>query len=462
MGRKRTAPLPKNVIARPKADGSTVYAVRYKRGGKWVQETVGPNVKDAARVLGERENGIDPPLAPKVGRPRRDGMTLADFVADLYLPERRAERQVRTVEEIGAKFRDHILPDLGRLPLNELRGPHVARWLVDLRLAGKLAPKTIVNTHGALRAALQRAVYHGLIPSNPAAKLPPGSLPATDARSVPPFTRDQAALLVYDARIPWPHRIVNALGAFCGMRKGEAVGLRWRDLHEAAPLAMIDLRTQYGGRPLKGKPGRPGKPRQVPVHPELAALLDAWRTRGWALFYKREPGTDDFIAPNDSARSFGECFTHRAWDRQFNNAAAAVGIELAPGQGFHSLRRFFVSFSRMDGAPADVIERITHNAAGAMIDRYTFFGWETLCAAVQKTHVGPRPSDKNLTGPGATPKNVGKMLEVSGVEPESGSGPRPRFYVRSSYFDVAREDAYEQASSITIVPKSRPHPGPRE
>ena len=64
--------------------------------------------------------------------------------------------------------------------------------------------------------------------------------------------------------------------------------------------------------------------------------------------------------------------------------------------------------------------------------------------------------------PRASMTSGARALEVSGVEPESGSGPRPRFYVRSSYFDVAREDAYEQASSITIVPKSRPHPGPRE
>ena len=47
---------------------------------------------------------------------------------------------------------------------------------------------------------------------------------------------------------------------------------------------------------------------------------------------------------------------------------------------------------------------------------------------------------------------------MSGVEPESGSGPQPRFYVRSSYFSVALEDAYEQAASVAIDSKVSPSP----
>ena len=49
-------------------------------------------------------------------------------------------------------------------------------------------------------------------------------------------------------------------------------------------------------------------------------------------------------------------------------------------------------------------------------------------------------------------------MEVSGIEPESGSGPQPRFYVRSSYFDVAPEDAHEQAASVAIDSEISPSP----
>ena len=35
-----------------------------------------------------------------------------------------------------------------------------------------------------------------------------------------------------------------------------------------------------------------------------------------------------------------------------------------------------------DGAREDIIERITHNATGTIVDQYTHFGWEALCEAV--------------------------------------------------------------------------------
>jgi hypothetical protein len=38
--------------------------------------------------------------------------------------------------------------------------------------------------------------------------------------------------------------------------------------------------------------------------------------------------------------------------------------------------------ARRGGARKDVLERITHNASGDIIDRYTTFDWLPLCEAV--------------------------------------------------------------------------------
>lgn len=52
------------------------------------------------------------------------------------------------------------------------------------------------------------------------------------------------------------------------------------------------------------------------------------------------------------------------------------------GLTVHSLRRSFISLARTDGARADVLKRVTHNARGAIIDTYTTFEWGELCDAV--------------------------------------------------------------------------------
>jgi hypothetical protein len=51
---------------------------------------------------------------------------------------------------------------------------------------------------------------------------------------------------------------------------------------------------------------------------------------------------------------------------------AALGI---PGRRVHDTRDTFISLARRDGARKDVLERITHNATGDIVDRYTTFDW---------------------------------------------------------------------------------------
>jgi hypothetical protein len=50
----------------------------------------------------------------------------------------------------------------------------------------------------------------------------------------------------------------------------------------------------------------------------------------------------------------------------------------------HDLRRSFISLARDGGARKDVLETITHNARGEVIDQYTSFSWPVMCAEVAK------------------------------------------------------------------------------
>jgi hypothetical protein len=60
-----------------------------------------------------------------------------------------------------------------------------------------------------------------------------------------------------------------------------------------------------------------------------------------------------------------------------------------PNKGSHALRRFMISAARSSGARSDVLEQITHNARGAIIDVYMAWEWPALCEAVSCLKVGP-------------------------------------------------------------------------
>ena len=62
-----------------------------------------------------------------------------------------------------------------------------------------------------------------------------------------------------------------ATAIYTGMRKGELFGLRWTDVHLDAN--RIDVMRSYNLLP------KSGKPRHLPLHPELGRILRAWKER---------------------------------------------------------------------------------------------------------------------------------------------------------------------------------------
>jgi integrase len=156
-----------------------------------------------------------------------------------------------------------------------------------------------------------------------------------------------------------------------GMRHGEAVGRRWRDLDDSAlPLGALSVATQYRDEPLKTK-----TPRVVPVHPVLAELLTAWKCSGFKQFFLLEPRPEDFIVPSRTWKCRMSGTSHKG----LQDDCKAIGI---PGRRVHDTRHTFISLARRDGARKDVLERITHNSTGDIVDRYTTFDWAPLCEAV--------------------------------------------------------------------------------
>jgi integrase len=51
-------------------------------------------------------------------------------------------------------------------------------------------------------------------------------------------------------------------------------------------------------------------------------------------------------------------------------------------RSLHSTRHTFITLARRGGARTEVVEQITHNAAGTIVDHYTHRDWNELCQAV--------------------------------------------------------------------------------
>ncbi len=378
----------------------TVYYACFRWQGRTMREKVGTDAREAKSR--ERQRKREVALGTYQGPEEQTAAASLDTYATGWL----ARRKTRTADDDRQRYWTHISPRLGKRPLDGLRPKDVAA-LVDALRAEGLAARTIRNIHSVLVSMLKSAAFEEVVTRNVAAGLPRGVLPKAGTRTTPPGDRGTAARLIGAAgEIDPDRRILYALLYLAGLRLGEACGRRWRDLDTAArPLWLLHVHDQYDGQPLKTARDESTMERFVPVHPELRAALDVWGAEGWAMVYGRAPTPEDFIAPD--RKTLGPRTKNQAIKALYRDCDA-LGIER---MGTHSGRRWFTTYARSDGANKDLIERVTHNAVGAMIDRYTYFGWPELCAEVAKLRV--RGDHANDHAAAETPLFV---VEAPGVE----------------------------------------------
>jgi integrase len=411
------------VVPRKRKTGPTVYyAVNDwpQKPGKSKQqaEKVGTSKRDAeVRDRAMKKEIAAGTYVPPSGRARD---TVGIF-GPLWL-DQRTNTYAATERQVWARY---VTPRtwLMDLPLEDVEPvDHIDRLVAELRAERKddgsrrLTDKTIANLLGILSLMFDAAVRARKCLRNPVV-LAPRTLKRSPQREKEIYQPGEVAVLVAHHRIPWPVRVLNAFCEFAGFRMGEACGRRIRDLDLGAPiLPAITVRDQYNGLPLKTE-----RPRIVPMHPLLREVLEAWLSEGFELYTGRKPTPDDFVVPAIGARAKQPCWTRSQYYKAFVETAKLAGVR---PRSVHSTRHTFISLCRRGGARKDVLERITHNARGDMVDQYTHLDWEPLCEAVLclrlDAHPGPQLPPGSGGNPGALPPAAGSTIAQE--SPVSASG----------------------------------------
>lgn len=176
--------------------------------------------------------------------------TVAQFLQRWLEDVARARVRTRTFDTYEAAVRRHIVPHLGKQPLVKLTPQRAQAWMTTLEEAGVSAHRRRY-ARVVLRIALKTAIKWRLVSQNVASLIDP---PRTTAHEIRPLTPDQAKSLLSAASDGPLHGFV-AVALGCGLRLGEALGLKWDDVDLDDGVLRIRRSLQrFGGNSAIRRP----------------------------------------------------------------------------------------------------------------------------------------------------------------------------------------------------------------
>ena len=217
--------------------GSRYYAVVYEGfdaftgKDKYRWHAAGDTRKAAEKLLGDLVKRLHDGdyRAP-------DRITFGDYLLERWLPTKRAQLRLSTFSSYKNNIELHVIPHLGAIPLQKLQPEDLDMFYAHLLTDGKrngagggLAPKTVRIIHGILRKALADAMRKGTVSRNVADLADAPKVRLGGSREMTVWAADELRdFLASIEDSEWYVPIF--LAANTGMRRGEVLGLTWRNV----------------------------------------------------------------------------------------------------------------------------------------------------------------------------------------------------------------------------------------
>ena len=287
----------------------------------------------------------------------------------------------------------HVIPRLGGIALSELTAEEVDGLYRTLERHGKsagacrtagvtcrehrctpdrhegLSPKSVRHVHTALRKALEDAMQRGYVGRNVADLAnPPTQRAATGRRA-----RDKAwtstqlrtflDVTASDRLAPLWHLLSTT-----GLRRGEALGLRWSDLDlDRSKLRVAQTVTEVRGRLIVQASGKTdAAERTLSLDASTVEVLRRWRLRQLEerMAWPGEWPDGDLVF----TRQDGEGLRPKRLSSDFVEAAARAGL---PAIGMHGLRHSYATAALRAGVSPEVVsKRLGHSSVVMTLTTY--------------------------------------------------------------------------------------------
>ena len=258
----------------------------------------------------------------------------------------------------------HIIPQLGSIPLCQLSQKDLQQFYAYLKKEGRLvrteqygkglSDRMVRMCHAKCRAALDQAVQENLIRTNPAVgcKLPPKR-----SREMQVLSRQELQRFLIQAKADGYFELF-LLDLSTGLRRGELLALQWTDLDvESKTLSITKQVNRINGELAVSPPKTRNSIRTLALPQQAVDLLIAE--------HKKHP-RNPYLFPSPKT---GTMYDPDAFRRTHDKILKAIGAEHIR---FHDLRHTFATLSLKSGVDVKTLSgALGHYSAGFTLNTYT-------------------------------------------------------------------------------------------
>lgn len=338
-----------------------VYYIGRDESGRWKQKSEGgfPTKKEAERVLRLRIEAVETSYNSNLSC-----ATVAGFLnywLDNYCKQNLASNTIRGYRTNVEK---HVIPHIGKIQLIKL-SPKNIQDLYSKLLGSGLSSTSVRYVHNNLHKAFDYAVKLQALSRNPAEMVTPPKVSHFEASTLTPEQVVQLLEACVDKEIFWPVLLAVTLG----LRRGEALALRWEDVDLDAKQVFVHhsaLCTNLENFVISETKTKSS--RRLLRLPDYVA--DVLRVRLDVLKERRKTLGESYNQLDLVCfREIGQPFTSNVLCYQFNLVLKNAGL---PSIRFHDLRHTAATVMLRNAIPAKVVSAILgHSSTQLTLDTYS-------------------------------------------------------------------------------------------
>lgn len=332
-----------------------------KRRRKWhtFKGTKRQAETECARLIAEMDGGsyIEPSKT-----------TVREFF-ETWLKHEKANVSPKTHSRYEELLLKNVAPVIGAITLNKLTAAKIDACWTQLLESGRrdgkggLAPRTVGHCRRVMLTAVEQALKWDLVKKNPVAVTRP---PKTERAAMTAYGAAETAEML-EALRPTRMFVPALLAALCGLRRGEILALRWRNVDLKNAVLSIVASAEQVGTEVRYKETKSGKARTVALS---STVLEELRRHKAAQAEEQlkigiRPDKDSFVVAQADGSPLKPISLTHEWTRQ-------IGKTTLPQIRFHDLRHSHATQLLAAGVhPKIASERLGHSTVGITLDLYS-------------------------------------------------------------------------------------------